>query len=134
MELTVWTLEGDDEAIREIQGRRFASGDSGDAVYCTMVCKDLGRHVHIDYCRSPQNVSDCNHPEVRHINEILEPNPGRPKDWTTHALFWARSGKCFSLKSHFKSYVPELTLRAKASKTYTLLPNKKILPNGASSS
>ena len=91
MEQTTWALDGDDDAVREIQGRKFGSGDSGAPMLCSMVCKELGRHAHIAFCRS-SSAGDCTHREVQHIAKRMGPDPGRAKDWITNALHWARSG------------------------------------------
>jgi hypothetical protein len=91
MEQTRWAIDGGDDAIREIQGRKFSSGDSGAPMLCSMVCKELGRHTHLDFCRS-SSAADCIHRDVEHITERMGPNPSKPKDWITHALYWARSG------------------------------------------
>lgn len=91
MEQTTWALDGDADAVREIQGRKFSAGDSGAPMLCSMVCKELGRHAHIAYCRSAR-ASDCTHREVQHIAKRMGPEPNKPKDWITHALYWARSG------------------------------------------
>ncbi|KAF8321130.1 hypothetical protein DL93DRAFT_2224184 [Clavulina sp. PMI_390] len=91
MEQTSWSLEGDDSATREVSGRKFSSGDSGAPMLCSMVCKELGRHAHIDYCRS-KDPKTCFDPGLQHISEVMSPNPLKPKDWVTHALSWARTG------------------------------------------
>ena len=56
---------------------------------CNLVCKSIGRHVHIDYCRGDPH----NNPEVLHINERMDPNPDKAKDWVTHSLYWRRMGE-----------------------------------------
>ncbi|KAF8306096.1 hypothetical protein DL93DRAFT_250101 [Clavulina sp. PMI_390] len=92
MEQTVWSIDGDEDAVREIEGRKFTSGDSGAPMLCSMVCKQLGRHAHIAYCRS-SNPRACSDREVQHIAKRMAPEPHRPKDWITHKLHWARAGK-----------------------------------------
>jgi Mg-chelatase subunit ChlD len=58
---------------------------------CNVICQEMGRHVHIDYCR--ENTGLCqNTPDLQHIKTPLFPNPDRPKDWVTHSLFWRRTG------------------------------------------
>ena len=47
-----WVIEGPDGTGLEVEGRRFASNDDGAPMMCNIVCQALGRHVHIDYCRS----------------------------------------------------------------------------------
>src|SRR5712691_4599778 len=88
---TTWVIDGDDDDFREIQGRRFASGDSGAPMLCSMVCKALGRHAHIDFCRS-SSVRTCKHTGVQHVTGRMRPDPSKPKDWITHAVHWARTG------------------------------------------
>jgi hypothetical protein len=97
MEQTTWAIDGDDDAVREIQGRKFSSGDSGAPMLCSMVCKELGRHAHIAFCRSATAAS-CRDREVQHIKDRMQPEPGRAKDWITHSLHWARSGTYRSSK------------------------------------
>lgn len=87
---TAWALEGDDDASREIGGHKIATGDSGAPMLCSMVCKELGRHTHIAECRSPDPVN-CSHPEAQHISGEQHQSC---RDWITHSLHWARSGKC----------------------------------------
>ncbi|KAG9118934.1 hypothetical protein FRC07_006288, partial [Ceratobasidium sp. 392] len=89
MTATKWVLEGSDaNPVYELEGRKFGSGDEGAPMMCSLVCKAQGRHAHIDYCRNPDN---CDELECEHINELMHPEPDRPKDWTSHALSWARS-------------------------------------------
>ncbi|KAF8607195.1 hypothetical protein BDV93DRAFT_488167 [Ceratobasidium sp. AG-I] len=90
MTTTQWAIEGADQnAIYELQGRKFGTGDEGGPMLCHLVCADQGRHAHIDYCRDPDN---CSEPECEHITERMQPNPGQAKDWISHNLKWARSG------------------------------------------
>ena len=56
---------------------------------CNLVCSDLGRHVHIDYC----NGYPHDDPELLHIYESMDPNPDQAKDWVTHGLYWRRMGE-----------------------------------------
>ncbi|CAG8553504.1 2166_t:CDS:2 [Acaulospora colombiana] len=88
MSQTEWVIEGDDDATLELEGRKYATGDSGAPMLCSMLCKTLGRHAHIDTCRAddPANCSDAG---VEHIKQ--KNGPGN-HDWITHRLFWARSG------------------------------------------
>ncbi|PVF92927.1 hypothetical protein CPB86DRAFT_144289 [Serendipita vermifera] len=88
MSQTEWVVEGDDDAILELEGRKYATGDSGAPMLCSMVCKSLGRHVHIDTCRA-DDAANCNGAGVQHING--QKGTGK-HDWITHRLFWARSG------------------------------------------
>ncbi|CAB4410521.1 unnamed protein product [Rhizophagus irregularis] len=58
-----------------------------------VVCKDLGRHRHIDYCKNVKNCEDGNQgQDIQHINEKVLPNPDKPKDFISHKLFWERTG------------------------------------------
>jgi hypothetical protein len=92
---TEWVIEGDDDATLELQGRKYASGDSGAPMFCSMLCKTLGRHVHVDACR-PDDEGRCVGAGIEHMNR-----PHSKLDWITHRLFWARSGSW--LLSHFVS-------------------------------
>lgn len=93
MEQTTWAMDGDGDTVREIQGRKFSAGDSGAPMLCSMVCKELGRHAHISFCRS-SSAAACKDHEVEHIKTRMLPEPARAKDWITHSLHWARSGVC----------------------------------------
>ncbi|CAG8505503.1 11510_t:CDS:10 [Funneliformis caledonium] len=64
-------------------------GDRGTFVLCNLFCKDLGRHRHISYCQS-QDI--CKGQDIQHINEQVQPNPNKSKDFITHKLFWERTG------------------------------------------
>ncbi|KAI0250890.1 CHAT domain-containing protein [Lactifluus subvellereus] len=90
MTQTCWGVEGPDEEDIELGGRTFSSNDDGTSMMCNLVCSSMGRHVHIDYCRS--NGEPCKSDEVRHINARITPNPDRPKDAITHSLYWRRMG------------------------------------------
>ena len=91
MDNTVWAVEGTQDAVVEVQGRRYAGQDSGAPHLCNLVCSQQGRHAHIDYCRA----DDGNHQgnEALHIDVPMLPHPKRAKDWISHALFWKRTGK-----------------------------------------
>jgi hypothetical protein len=93
MSQTVWVVEGDDDATLEVEGHKYATGDNGAPMLCSMLCKALGRHVHIDACR-PDDDGNCVGVGIQHINR-----PHSTQDWITHRLFWARSGKCSFLSS-----------------------------------
>ena len=60
---------------------------------CSVVCRALGRHVHIDDCKAKIPTECRGNNEVQHITKKLRPDPDRPKDFLTHSLFWKRSGK-----------------------------------------
>ncbi|KAG8834731.1 hypothetical protein FRC17_007455 [Serendipita sp. 399] len=88
MENSEWLIEGSEDAILELQGRIYGTGDSGAPMLCSMVCKSLGRHVHISRCRA-EDAESCNDPDVEHVeqkNALVE------YDWISHKTFWARSG------------------------------------------
>ena len=88
-----WSIDGPDEEGLEVEGRRFSTNDEGVPMMCSLVCKSLGRHVHIDYCRA-ETPAECRmNNEVEHITKKLQPEPDKPKDFLTHNLFWKRSGK-----------------------------------------
>lgn len=92
MQNTAWVIDGDElDAYREVSGRRFASGDEGAAVLCNQVCSDLGRHTHVDLCRTKRG-SKCSEPETEHIMDVRGPKTSTGKDWITHKLHWSRSG------------------------------------------
>lgn len=91
MSKTRWAIE-DPDVVVELNGRKFGCDDDGAPMMCNLFCQEMGRHVHIDYCRTDSQVV-CNGSDVHHINARLNPHPDRPKDWITHELFWKRSGK-----------------------------------------
>ncbi|KAJ3073522.1 hypothetical protein HDU98_001323 [Podochytrium sp. JEL0797] len=90
---TNWAFT-DETGVVEVKGHKFGSGDGGAPLLCSMVCRDLGRHIHIDYCRhDPKNGGICeNNRELEHIQDRMEPNPDRPKDLILHKLKWERNG------------------------------------------
>lgn len=90
MSKTRWSIEGPDDTILELNGHRFGSNDDCAPVMCNLVCKDMGRHAHLDYCRS--DGSACVGLELEHIIARLSPNPDKPKDWVSHGMYWRRSG------------------------------------------
>ncbi|CAB4374198.1 unnamed protein product [Rhizophagus irregularis] len=60
---------------------------------CNMHCKNLGRHRHIDYCQDEVICkSENQRHDIKHIDEQIQPNPDRPKDFISHKLFWERTG------------------------------------------
>ncbi|KAL4063347.1 hypothetical protein J3A83DRAFT_4404551 [Scleroderma citrinum] len=91
-----WTIDDpddtDDTAALEVEGRRFSTNDEGTPMMCNLVCQSLGRHVHIDYCRSNDATTCIGNNEIQHIARRLLPDLDRPKDYVTHGLFWKRSG------------------------------------------
>ena len=88
-----WSVDALDEEGLEVQGRRFSTNDEGAPMMCSLVCRALGRHVHIDYCRAKTSDECRGNSEAQHITKKLRPDPDRPKDFLTHNLFWKRSGK-----------------------------------------
>ncbi|KAJ6620561.1 hypothetical protein B0H10DRAFT_2188402 [Mycena sp. CBHHK59/15] len=91
MSRTRWAVDGPDGTILELNGRKFGSDDDGAPMMCNLVCQEMGRHVHVDYCRA-DSAASCDGPEFQHITTRLTPNPARAKDWITHSLFWRRTG------------------------------------------
>ncbi|KIO19084.1 hypothetical protein M407DRAFT_44020, partial [Tulasnella calospora MUT 4182] len=89
MELTAWAVEGNADAVVEVQGRKFAAQETGAPQLCSSICRNLGRHAHIDYCRSGKG--ECREAESEHITTRMLPNLDRPKDWISHREFWARA-------------------------------------------
>ena len=92
MTQTRWSVDGPDESGIELEGRKFLSDDTGGPMLCNLVCSSMGRHVHIDYCRTREN-EPREGAEVEHIKLRMNPNPNRPKDAITHSLHWRRMGK-----------------------------------------
>ena len=89
MERTQWFIDGDTDAFVSIDDRKYATGDSGGPMLCSMYCMARGRHVHVSDCRA-DDPNDCQDAELEHIHGH---NPLRPMDWISHRLFWKRSGK-----------------------------------------
>lgn len=93
MSNAIWFVHGNDDEIH-VEGRRYAAGDSGAPLMCSQVCKSLGRHIHIDTCRSGEAGECGGGLGFQHI-----PNStGRTQeDLVTHRVFWQRSGWYLSL-------------------------------------
>lgn len=91
MSKTQWAVDGPDGTVFELDGHQYGSSDEGAPMLCNLMCADMGRHLHIDYCRAADE-SSCNHAETLHIGERMNPDPQRPKDWVTHNLAWSRLG------------------------------------------
>ncbi|KAL1696787.1 hypothetical protein GGG16DRAFT_43139 [Schizophyllum commune] len=89
MSKTRWALDDQDGTI-ELNGRKFGADDDGAPMLCNLVCKEMGRHVHVDYCRAPSE-SACQGEGILHIRERMKPDPDRSKDWISHNLFWKRT-------------------------------------------
>lgn len=96
MTQTRWAVDGPDGTSLEVDGHMYTSNDEGAPVLCTCVCSSMGRHVHIDYCRT-EGTGCCDGAEVQHINERISPNPNKPKDAITHSLHWRRMGTLTTL-------------------------------------
>ena len=96
---TQWVIDGPDGTDFELDGHRFGSSDEGAPMMCNITCRSVGRHLHIEYCRtSPSDV--CNEPGTQHIIERLVPDPKMPKDWITHDLYWKRLGPSLFFTYH----------------------------------
>ena len=91
MSQTRWAVDGPDGASLELAGRKFSSNDEGAPMMCNLVCSSMGRHVHVEYCRSDPN-GPCDSDDTQHINDRILPNPDTPKDAITHSLYWRRMG------------------------------------------
>ncbi|KAL1748217.1 hypothetical protein HDZ31DRAFT_21499, partial [Schizophyllum fasciatum] len=90
MSRTRWALDDEDGTI-ELNGRKFGADDDGAPMLCNLVCKEMGRHVHVDYCRAPAS-GTCQGEGISHIRDRMRPDPDVPKDWISHNLFWKRTG------------------------------------------
>ncbi|KAH9005515.1 hypothetical protein EDB86DRAFT_1452107 [Lactarius hatsudake] len=88
MSQTKWAVDDPNGTGLEIEGHNFSSNDEGGPLLCNMVCKSMGRHVHIDICRG----FDSHNSKTQHITKIISPNPDQPKDWITHGHHWLRMG------------------------------------------
>jgi len=94
MSRSKWSVEGPEDTAFEVNGHKFATDDDGAPMMCNNYCTDLGRHVHVDYCRS-ENPASCSGAEIQHLSTRVRPNPEKPKDWITHSLHWKRMGTSF---------------------------------------
>ena len=90
MSNTVWFVHGDDDGTVEVEGRKYAAGDSGAPMLCSLVCKSLRRHIHVDTCRVDDDGVCLGGPGVHHIDDPTSP---KKQDLISHRLFWDRSGK-----------------------------------------
>ncbi|TFY77300.1 hypothetical protein EWM64_g6712 [Hericium alpestre] len=91
MSQTRWAIDGPDGTVVELEGRKFSANDEGAPMMCNLVCLSLGRHAHIDYCRTEEGTL-CDGPDIQHIHTRMSPAPDRAKDYITHALHWRRMG------------------------------------------
>lgn len=143
MSKTSWALDDPDDAI-ELSGRKFGTGDDGAPMLCNLLCTDMGRHVHVAYCRTPPG-QPCQPTEgTQHATRAMLPNRDQLKDWVTHSLHWRRMGKCNMMKeiivlitvSHFQaSRVISLTSGISVgtneiSQTHIRVKIKSTLPSG----
>lgn len=95
---TRWAVNGPDDATLELSGHKFSSNDDGAPMMCNLVCLSMGRHVHIDYCRTDRD-EPCDGAEVKHMNGRIVPEPDKPKDIITHSLYWQRLGSLRKMRS-----------------------------------
>ena len=93
---THWAVDGPDGITLELGGRKFSSNDDGAPMMCNLICTSMGRHVHIDYCRT-EDGGRCDGAEVQHMNKRITPHPNKPKDAITHRLHWRRMGMLSAL-------------------------------------
>ena len=91
MSNSIWFVHGDDDEIN-VEGRRYAAGDSGAPLLCSLVCKSLRRHIHVDTCRSGETGRCGGGLGVQHIPDSTGPTQ---EDLVTHRVFWQRSGWYF---------------------------------------
>jgi len=91
MSNTAWFTHGDNKDAVEVEGRKYAAGDSVGPMLCSLVCKSLGRHVHVGTCRSADGDGVCG--VGSGIQHMGHPNRDTKKDWISHRVFWGRSGE-----------------------------------------
>jgi hypothetical protein len=91
MSNAVWFVHGENDGTVEVRGRKYSAGGSGAPMLCSLVCKSLGRHIHIDACRSADDNGFCGGgPGIQHIND---PDGNKYEDLISHRVFWRRSGR-----------------------------------------
>ncbi|CAG8491773.1 7035_t:CDS:10 [Funneliformis caledonium] len=71
----------------EYGGHKLRIGDKGTFLLCNLVCKELGRHRHIDYCQKTCRFGNLGQ-DIKHIYGEISPNPEMEKDYVSHRLFW----------------------------------------------
>ncbi|KAF8317563.1 hypothetical protein DL93DRAFT_2095570 [Clavulina sp. PMI_390] len=86
---THWSFAGD--ATIGANQRRIRTDTFNSPYLCSTICKELGHHAHISYCRASDS-HRCVDEGMEHINSNVNPEPHRAKDWITHKTFWSRSG------------------------------------------
>jgi hypothetical protein len=107
MSKTEWLVDGDNDAALDLDGRRYASGDSGAPMLCSLLCKTMGRHVHVAGCRA-EDPEQCFGEGIEHVQRNEGAEAQEELDWITHRLFWARSGEYHitnEKSSHAQIYV-----------------------------
>jgi hypothetical protein len=87
MSHTKWVIENDRAGL-ELEGHKYAIGDSDAPMLCSLFCKTLGRHVHIDQCRLNDEGNCLGGDGIQHQ---IQGSSGQ--DWVSHRLFWERSGE-----------------------------------------
>ncbi|CAE6525473.1 unnamed protein product, partial [Rhizoctonia solani] len=87
-----WVIEipnGEDaDSSYSIDGQTYGQGDQSATMLCHMLCAKQGRHMHVDYCRDPDNHEQ---PLCKHIPS-QQPESDQAKDWISHATYWERTG------------------------------------------
>lgn len=92
MSKTKWAIDGPAGTTLDVDGHKFGSEDDGAPMMCNLVCTNMGRHAHLDFCHAP-DTAQCTGADIAHISgQRLNPEPARSKDWISHTLFWKRSG------------------------------------------
>ncbi|KAH8114613.1 hypothetical protein DFH11DRAFT_1764484 [Phellopilus nigrolimitatus] len=91
MSKTRWAVDGPNGTVVELDDHKLGSSDDSAPMLCNLMCGNMGRHAHIDYCRASDPTA-CNAPDLKHIKSRIEPNPDTPKDWISHKLYWRRLG------------------------------------------
>lgn len=91
MSRTRWAIEPG--STLEVNGHTYGTDDDGAPMMCNLFCSDMGRHVHLDFCRA-DDPRRCGEPDVEHVAEgtRFNPEPERAKDWVSHSLLWRRTG------------------------------------------
>ena len=92
MSSTKWVVEGPDGTAVEVDGRKFGTADDGAPMLCSIYCRSMGRHLHIDMCQRADPTTCGSDSEHEHIAAQMHPYPDQPKDWITHSLHWRRTG------------------------------------------
>jgi len=91
MSSAAWFIHGDNDDTVEVEGRKYAAGDSGAPMLCSLVCKSLGRHIHIDKCRSAADGGPCG--GVTGIQHMDNSDSNEKEDLISHRVYWGRSGE-----------------------------------------